>query len=130
MIPASFLPPVLLASGLFGAALLTPAMPASFAEAMLGPAILAASVIAAGWLRAPQPRRQRVLRVGVIGFAAIVLLGSAIVAWTNPAGVAAAVVTFGAAAVIVVLPTAERRRRCPSGPPAGRGDGAAGPMEV
>lgn len=127
MIPSRFLSPVVLAVGLFAAALLTPALPASFAQAMLGPAILATGVIAAGWLRAPQPRRQRVLRVGVIGFAAIVLLGSAIVAWANPAGVAAAVVTFGAAAVIVVLPTGARHRRCPpSRTSSPTGDAAAG----
>jgi peptidoglycan/LPS O-acetylase OafA/YrhL len=129
MIPSRFLPPILLGAGLFGAAWLTPARPASFAEAMLGPALLAASVVAAGWLRAPRPRRRRVLRVGVLGFAAIVLLGSAIVAWANPAGVAAAVVTFGAAAVIVVLP-AERRHRCAAGLHAERRGGDAGPMQA
>jgi hypothetical protein len=127
MIAPRFLAPVLLATGLSGAALLTPAVPASFAEAMTGPLLLAASVVAAGWLRVPHARRQRLQRVGVIMFAAIVLLGSAIVAAANPAGVAAAVVTFGAAAVIVVLPGVERGRRCPPTRRAAGDGGATSP---
>lgn len=130
MIPSRYLPPILLGAGLFGAAWLTPARPGSFAEAMLGPVVLAAGVIAAGWLRAPQPRRQRVLRMGVIGFAGVVLLGSAIVAWSNPSGMAAAVVSFGAAAVIVVLPTAERRHRCPPVAQTGRSGDDTGRMQA
>jgi hypothetical protein len=118
-----WIPPLLLAAGLFIAAWIAPAAPASFAEAMRGPAVLALAIVLAGWQLPLRARPRRLRRIGALGFALVVLAGGALVAWLNPAGSAAAVVTFGAAAIVVVLPSATASQPRCARTPAQHGEG-------